>query len=142
MTSCPLPGAPPRGRQGGFTLIEIVVAFVVLAMVLGTAYEIFSRGFARAADLEGYSRALVVAQSKLATVGLEDALKEGETQGDSEDRRFHWALAVKAADESADPSKPASSYLLYRIEVRVTWRGADAKEHAVSLATLALGTRT
>jgi len=143
VTSYPLPGPLPRERESGFTLIEVVVAFVILALVLMTAYEIFSRGFARVADLDDYSRALVVAESKLAATGMEEALKEGETRGESEDRRFQWSVTVKPADEGADPSKPApSTYALYRIDVRVSWQGADARQHSVSLATMSLGART
>ena len=129
-------------RQRGFTLIEVVVAFVLLALVLATAFEIFSTGFSRAADLDDYSRALVVAQSRLAAAGTEETLKEGETQGESEDRRFHWTVAIKRTEDGTDPSKPPpSNYALYRIDVRVTWRGADTRDHALSLATLQVWTR-
>ena len=68
-----------RRREQGFTLIEVVVAFVLLALVMSTAFEIFSAGLARAGQLEERSRALVVAQSRLASVGVEETLKESET---------------------------------------------------------------
>jgi general secretion pathway protein I len=120
-----------------------MVAFVLLALVLATAFEIFSTGFSRAADLDDYARALVVAQSRLAAAGTEETLKEGDSQGDSEDRRFHWTVAIRRTDEGADPSKPApSSYSLYRIDVLVAWRGADARDHSLALATLGLWTRS
>lgn len=130
-------------RARGFTLIEVVVAFVLLSLVLATSYEIFSSGFARVADLEDYSRATVVAQSMLAATGLEEALKEGETQGDTEDRRFHWVVTVRRTDEGLDPSRPAPSvYALYRVDVTVTWRGANGKERALPLSTLLLWNRS
>ncbi len=51
-----------RTRPGrfsrGFTLIEVVVAFVLLGLVLSTGYEVFSEGLARAGALEERSRAL------------------------------------------------------------------------------------
>jgi general secretion pathway protein I len=129
--------------QSGFTLIEVVVAFVLLSLVLATAFEVFSRGMVRAGELENQSRALVLAQSRLASAGVEDTLKEGTTSGESEDRRFHWTTAVRLHEEPAVASKPApsSSYVMYRIEVRVTWRGDDGREHALALATMALGAR-
>ncbi len=132
-------------RARGFTLIEVVVAFVLLSLVLATSYEIFSTGFARAADLEDYSRATVVAQSMLASTGLEEPLKEGETQGDTEDRRFHWVVTVRRTDEGLqpDPSRPAPSiYALYRVDVTVTWRGANGRERALPLSTLLLWNRS
>ena len=125
--------------QRGFTLIEVVVAFVLLALVLSVSFEIFSTGMARASDLDDRARALVVAQSRLAATGAEEALKEGVASGESEDRRFQWTTTVRRADDaslSTDGSVPQSAYALYRIDVHVAWRGADAREHAMDLSTL------
>jgi general secretion pathway protein I len=88
-------------RERGFTLIEVVVAFVLLALVLSVSFEIFSTGMARTADLDDRSRALVVAQSRLAITGAEEALKEGVTSGESDDRRFRWTVTVRRADDIA-----------------------------------------
>ena len=131
-----------RTRERGFTLIEVVVAFVLLALVMSTAFEIFSAGLARAGQLEDRSRALVIAQSRMAIVGVEETLKEGESAGESEDRKYQWAVSVKRTGEGEDPAKPAPSvYSLYRIDVRVTWRGADARDHFLALSTLGIWTR-
>ena len=130
-------------RARGFTLIEVVVAFVLLSLVLAVSFEIFTTGFSRAADLEEYSQALQVAQSRLAATGVEETLKEGEAQGDSEDRRFHWITRVTRSDEGADPSKPPPSiFALYRVDVTVTWHGSGGKDHALSLGTLQMWTRS
>jgi general secretion pathway protein I len=131
-----------NNRQGGFTLIEVVVAFVLLALVMSTALEIFSAGLARAGRLEERSRALVIAQARLATAGVEETLKEGVTSGESEDRKYQWTVTVTRTGEGEDAGKPAPSvYALYRIEARVTWHGADTREQALTLATLAVWTR-
>ena len=131
----------PR-RSRGFTLIEVVVAFVLLTLVLATSFEIFTTGFARAALLEDESRALLIAQSRLAVAGVEENLKEGETRGESEDRRFQWTLSVKRSDEGTEPGKPAPSvYQLYRIDVVVAWQGADDRHRQLALSTLGLWTR-
>lgn len=125
--------------QRGFTLIEVVVAFVLLALVLSVSLEIFSKGMARAGDLDDRARALVVAQSQLAFAGAEEALKEGVTSGETEDRRFQWTVSVRRADElaaGADGKAPVGAFALYRVDVHVGWRGADAREHAIDLSTL------
>jgi general secretion pathway protein I len=121
-------------------LIEVVVAFVMLSLVLATAFEILTTGFARAADLEDRSRALVLAQSRLAATGVEEAIKEGEARGESEDRRFQWVVTVRKMEDGPDPGNP-SIYAMFRVEARVGWRGADARDHSLTLATLALGPR-
>ena len=131
-------------RQRGFTLIEVVVAFVLLALVLGVSFEIFSRGIARAGELDDRARALVVAQSRLAATGAEEAIKEGVASGESDDRRFQWTVTVRRADElaaGADGKAPTSAYALYRVDVHVAWRSGDTREHALDLATLAVGAK-
>ena len=128
--------------QRGFTLIEVVVAFVLLALVLSVSFEIFSTGMARAGGLDERAKALVVAQSRLAMAGAEEAIKEGVSSGETEDRRFQWTMTVARADAmptglSAVP--PSSAYALYRVDVHVTWHGADAHDHAMDIGTLTVG---
>ena len=132
-----------KRAQSGFTLIEIVVAFVMLSLVLVTSFEIFTGGMRRAADLEDYSRALLIAQSKIAAAGAEEQFKEGEIQGDSEDRRYHWVVAIRRSDEGmpADGQPNNNPYALFRVDVRVGWVGADTRERSLALSTLGLGSR-
>ena len=131
------------GRQRGFTLVEIVVAFVLLSAVLMTGFEIFSQGLRRAGDLDDEARATVIAQSKLAAAGTEELFKEGSWQGQSEDGRFRWTLVVTRTDEgSAGPGQPVNNaYQLFRVDVRVEWTTIDSRTRAIELATLGLGSR-
>ena len=129
--------------MAGFTLIEVVVAFVLLAAVLSTVIEIFSRGMARASDLEHYSRALLIAQSKLASVGVEEALAEGQKSGESEDRSYRWTLTIQRSPEGEQiaqaQGRPAQGgYTLYRVDSSVAWTSAAGPERNVALATLLL----
>jgi general secretion pathway protein I len=130
-------------RQRGFTLIEIVVAFVLLSAVLMTGFEIFSQGLRRAGDLDDQARAIVIAQSKLAAAGTEEQFKEGSWQGESDDRRFRWTLVVTRSDEgAAAPGQPSNSaYQLFRVDVRVEWTTIDSRTRSIELATLGLGSR-
>ena len=132
-------------RQRGFTLIEIVVAFVLLALVLSTGFEIFSSGLRRAADLEDQSRAILLAQSRLAGAGIEDTLQEGTTSGDSDDHRFRWTVTVTPTDEGmppADQPQPGpGTFQLFRVEAQVAWQGADTRQRNYALSTLAIGQR-
>jgi general secretion pathway protein I len=129
-------------RQRGFTLIEVVVAFVLLSLVLSVGFEIFSTGMARAGELDERSRALAVAQSRLADAGMEQNFAEGQTVGESDDRHFRWTTTVSATDEGQTPNMPAlSTYILWRVEVRVDWTNAAGRPQQLTLATLALGPR-
>jgi general secretion pathway protein I len=132
-----------RTRPRGFTLIEVVVAFVLLALVFSVGFEIFSDGLARAGALDERSRALEVARSRQAVAGMEEPLKEGQSQGESADPRFRWTTTVTPFDVAHDPSQPQvmAAYALYRVETRVDWRGADEKDRTLAVATLALGNK-
>ena len=139
-------GQAARGRHGncgGFTLIEVVVAFVLLALVFSTAFEIFTQGLSRAGALEERSRALEVASSQLDGAGMEQPIAEGTASGEARDPRYRWTTTVTRYDEASasDPDHPiVTPYQLYRVEVRVDWRGGDAKDHSLDMATLKLGT--
>lgn len=125
-------------RGAGFTLIEVVVAFALLSVVLVTVFEIFSSGLARAGELDHYSRALAIAQSEIASAGVEEALAEGEMRGESEDRQYRWTVTTAKHEEPVDPAKPVAAvpYSLYRVQARVTWAAGNGAERNVALSTL------
>ena len=128
-------------RNAGFTLVEVVVAFLLLSLVLVTVFEIFTRGLVRAGELDNYSRALAIAQSELAAAGVEEPLAEGEIRGESEDRQYRWTVTVRRHEE-IDPGQQAPAqgttipYTLYRVDSRVGWRTAAGVDREVALATL------
>ena len=127
-------------RQAGFTLIEIVVAFVLLSLVLATSYQIFSSGLQRAGDLEDYSQALEIAQTQLANASLGETFEEGQVSGQSDDQRFHWTLTTAAYDDGTDPAKRVlQAQYGVRIAVRVTWHNAVDLEKSLDLATITIG---
>lgn len=128
-------------RPRGFTLIEVVVAFLLLSIVMATGFELFTTGMRRASDLEERAAALAVAQSRLASAGVETTLKEGSASGQTDDGRYQWTTTIAKSDEGkADPNQPIqTAYGLFRIDVKVTWRGSDQRDHSLELATLQLG---
>jgi general secretion pathway protein I len=131
-----------RRRQRGFTLIEVVVAFVVLCLVLSVGFEIYTTGMQRAGELDERSRALAVAQSQLADAGMEANFAQGQTSGESSDGRFHWTTTITPTDEGQTPNAPAlATYILYRVDVRVDWTSGGGQPRQLSLGTLELGPR-
>ena len=128
-----------RRAQAGFTLVEVVVAFVMLTLVLSVGFQIFSTGMSRAGDLEDRSHALDIAQSQLASAGMESVLQDGQSQGDTEDRKYHWTTTVSATEEAQAPVQNVRAYVLYRVEARVDWSAGSGKPQSLVLATLRLG---
>ena len=58
------------GRQAGFSLLEVLVAFAILALSLGVLLQIFSRAMSTTAVSGSYSRAAAMAEARLAEVGV------------------------------------------------------------------------
>lgn len=122
--------------QRGFTLIEIVVAFAILALGLGIAMQIAGGAMRNARQAATRTDAALYAQSLLDSVGVGERLEEGGTSGDF-DEMFHLDLdAQKYEIESETPIEPGLAPVqLYRLELRVTWE-AGGKEQEARFTTL------
>jgi general secretion pathway protein I len=123
--------APRRGRVRGFTLIEIVVAFSILALGLGIAMQIATGALRNARVAAQRTEAALYAQSLLDGAGVGERLEEGESHGDFGDD-YRWTLIVdkhevelEGAGTGIDPGM--TPIQLYRLELVVTW-GRD-REH-------------
>ena len=73
----------PR-RQRGFSLLELVAAFLVFALGFGALMQILSASLRNARLSAEYTQAALWAQSKLDSVGIGDKLKEGGSSGEFE----------------------------------------------------------
>jgi len=132
-------GSERRARPGaaGFTLFEVLIAFVILALALAALLPGFSGG-ARSLDVaDRYTTAALLAESRLEAVGRAEALREGVTSG-TFDNGFRWQLEVARVDR-LDPegNLPAAAY---HLTLRVLWQAGD-DEREIVLETLRLGPR-
>ena len=131
-------------RERGFTLLEVLVAFVIAALALGVMF-VASLGGLRATDTASrYTEALSLAQSHLAAVGT-TAIAVRDASGE-DGRGFHWHVTIKpvgtvsiprAIDE--DPATPLAKSTLYAVSVVETWHG-DGGERQVRLDSARIGT--
>ena len=88
--------APVRSKRQsnrGFTLIEIVVALLVLAIASAAIFEGFSIGFRNARTADDFSQAILIAQSKLAPAGVSEPLSPGTTSGRELDK-YDWTVNI------------------------------------------------
>ena len=127
--------------QRGFSLLEILVAFSILALSLGILMQIFS-GSLRNADVAlEQAQAVVMAQTLLAPAGVAATLTQSETTG-TVANRFRWQLRVSpmAQEARAGEAGAATTPLLldlWEISARVAWGGeAGQPERALVLTTL------
>lgn len=131
----------------GFSLLEILVAFMLLAMAMGVLMQIFSRGVTGATLADRYARATMYAESKLAGIGIEEELKESALAGKFDDD-FSWTLVVRPyqdpvpKDQSVVDFEKLMPTQLYEIDLKVSFIADDHRERLVNLSTLRLGPKT
>ncbi len=122
-------------RARGFTLIEVLVAFVILAVALGVLLQVFSTGLRNARVAEAYTTATLYAESMLAAVGIEEPLAAGETAGEFDDR-FRWRLDVQPY-QAPDSDDETAAWRAFQVVVTVSW-GDEDDPRDVTLTTLRL----
>ena len=118
-------------RVSGFTLIEIVVAFSILAVGLGIAMQIATGAMRQSRSAADYTEAALYAQSLLDTAGVGERLEEGESSGEF-DERFSWSLRVDPFEIQTDSPLDAgiAPVELYRLELLVRWRRGRGEQEA------------
>lgn len=94
--------------QQGFTLLEVIVAVVIAALCLAALSQVFATGVRAAGTSSDYMRAMTLAQSLLAGVGVEKATADGSESGASSDGRLTWTVTIspEPTDEAENPVKP------------------------------------
>jgi general secretion pathway protein I len=125
-----------RRRSRGYTLIEVLVAFVILAMALTVLLRIFSGGVRNVAVSSDYAKAVLIAESRLATAGIDDTLAPGETDG-IENGRFRWTRVVTDYEPTSSYQSTVKGLRAYHVTVTVSWPNGD-KERQVELNTVRL----
>ncbi len=120
---------PPLQR--GFSLLEVLVAFSVLAIALAIIFQLVGTSLRNAAASDEYGQAVVVAESVLARVGREWAVDGGGMGGD--DAGYRWQLEVA-------PFGDNSGLLpLYEVVVVVSWDNGSGGTRSLTLHSLRLG---
>jgi general secretion pathway protein I len=123
-------------RSRGFSLLEVLVAFAILALSLGTLLLVFSTGLRNTALAGDYTQAVSLAESKLAEVAAQRPLAPEEAEGTA-DERFRWRLSVTARPPPEGLSEPVDGLRAYQLKITVSW-GEGPRERRVSLRTLRL----
>ena len=136
--------ATRSGRSRGFSLLEVLVAFVILAAVATVLFRLFSGALANASAADEYSRAVLVAESALTAAAAARPLRETTEAGSADDGRIEWTARVTAYTPPDVPPELAGTaeampLKLYRVTVDVTFPSPGGGRRAYALATTRVG---
>ena len=136
-------------RQRGFSLLEVILAFTLLAVALGILVAILGGGLTQVRGAADASVATLHAQSLLEEVGVLEPIEPGRRTGDFDGGRYRWDMDITEVEDPApvaavDPDAPvvetvglqlASAPRLYRIQLDLSW-GEDDLARRIRFVTL------
>ena len=122
--------------QGGYSLVEVVVAFALLALALTILLGAMSGATRQLRWSDEAGRAALHARALLADLGVDEPLRPGRRSGELEDGRYRWALEVRPWEDPGLPPAAApvaggaEAMRMQELELQVAW-GERAGEQLV-----------
>jgi len=113
-------------REGGFTLIEVILAVTILSVSLVMVMQLFSAGLKASRASCDYTRAVIYAKDIMEEIS---GLSEHES-GEFEDG-FRWETAVMPYEDSEGMVAN-----LVQINVIVSWSDALRRDKNIELVSL------
>lgn len=131
----------PWVRQKGFSLLEVLVAFSILALSLGVLMQIFSGGLRNVDQSTHHAKAVVIAKSLLARIGTETPVLAGEQSGEFE--QYSWQIRLQPLEDPPEAGQPVSlsAFGLMGVTVTVEWPDGGAGRRSLTLNSTKLYTK-
>lgn len=122
---------------GGFTLIETLVAMMVLVIALTMILQLFSGGLNSKARSEDYTRAVFHGVETMESI-LASSIGSDETRTGDFDDGYTWKATIyqrpgSIAEEDGDAA--ADQHRLFQVDVDISWE-SGGREKNYSLMTL------
>jgi general secretion pathway protein I len=119
-----------RGRRGGFSLLELLVATAVMALALAMLYRVDAGAVRGVGDLAWQQRAGVLARSILDS---RDAVPAAGWQEAGQDAGFDWRVSTQP--QPVPPGLEVGATVLHEVLVTVQWSGRQGPR-SLELRTL------
>jgi general secretion pathway protein I len=119
------------GRKDGFTLLEVLVAFVLLATTVTVVLQLFSTGIKALSASEDYASAVVRTESKMREVLDNEQLSEN-TWSETLPEGYRFDITVAKAYEARTKDLPLQ---ILEIDVTMSWK-KSGKDRSLTLNTM------
>ena len=128
--------------QRGFTLLEVLVAFTLLALFFGALFQVFAAGLTLTRSGESQSRAVLLAKSKMEEIGVDNGIGSGTHSGvfdlnDLDGPRYRWRAELNRYSEDELGPADRGELVPYRVDLEVSWN-MDGGQRSISLTSLVL----
>jgi prepilin-type N-terminal cleavage/methylation domain-containing protein len=116
-----------RGRQRGFSLLEVLIALVIAGIALATVFQAAAETIRSSTTTAHYQQAVSRARSHIDGIGAN--LVAGDQEGD-DGGGFRWHALVRAVDSTGKqdttgkpvPNTDSLVITLYAVTVWIVWR--------------------
>ncbi|MGL6289203.1 MAG: prepilin-type N-terminal cleavage/methylation domain-containing protein [Silanimonas sp.] len=131
-------------NQRGFTLLEVLLAFALLATAAVLLMSMLSNGLRDVADAERHGEAALHARGLMDNFGRMDRLRPGGRSGTLDNGRYRWALEVQRVPDPLPAALPdpgetpgganaegivdAGEPVLYHLVLTLQWGGGGPKQ--------------
>ena len=132
------PVTVPQRSQSGFTLLEVLLAFVIFALSFALVLEILGGSMRSAVKARDYTEAALLGQSLMDLVGTEIPLTEGSMMGEAPGG-YRWQLVVTPytprfeQDRSLELAE-LSATAMFIVDLDIAW-GEPPREREVRFST-------
>ena len=112
-------------NNGGFTLLELLLAFMVFALSFATVMEILSGSMRNTVRARHYTEAALTAQTVMDQVGVEIPVEPGFTMS-GESGGYRWELEIydyEGAESESNAVELAelTGIVLLQVDLYVSW---------------------
>lgn len=124
-------------KSSGFTLIEVIASFTILAMTFMLVLEILSNSSANTIKSSERTQISLMAQSKMDELGIIIPIEEGSVSGNFDDKRS-WYISIEPYEVSYEGNAEMSfaPVELFKVTLSISWFDGHGEQRNAVFTTL------